>query len=231
MVNIDDARVASYEDKGQKFEILVDPDLALEIKQGNKDLLNNLSKLLASDEVYKNAKSGERVSEKALQEHFGTQDLVKIVDAILKKGHLDLTTEQKRKLAEMKRKEVIDYIVRNSTNPVTKTPHTYQRVENALETAKIQIDMQRSIDQQIDKIIDKLTEILPMDFKKVTFKATIPIQYAGKINSIINKYEIVDRKWETSAFVFTANVPAGEKDSFMNTISGLTKGQAIYDIQ
>lgn len=231
MVNVDDARIASYESNGQKFEILVDPDLALEIKQGNKDVSNSLSKLLASDEVYKNAKSGERVSEKSLQEHFGTTELAKIVEFILKKGHLDLTTEQKRKLAEMKRKEVVDYIVRNSTNPVTKAPHTYTRVESALETAKIQVDPQRPVDQQIDRIIEKLTEILPMDFKKVTFKATIPIQYAGKINSIINKYEILDRKWEASAFVFTAKVPAGEKDSFMNIISGLTKGQAVYDIQ
>ena len=157
--------------------------------------------------------------------------MVKIVEVILKRGHLDLTTEQKRKLAEMKRKEVIAYIVRNSTNPVTKAPHTYTRVESSLETAKIQIDTQRPIDQQIERIIEKLTEILPMEFKTVIFKATIPIQFAGKVNSIINKYEIQDRKWESTAFIFSAKVPAGEKDAFMNTISGLTKGQAQFDIQ
>lgn len=228
MVNMDDARIAYYELNGLQFEILVDPDLALEIKQGHKQVSNNLSKLLASEEIYKNAKSGDRVSEKALQDNFGTTELEIIVDTILKKGHLDLTTEQKRKLAEQKRKELIDYIVRNSINPLTKAPHPYNRVEAALETSKIVIDSQRPLDVQMDKIIEKVSMILPMDFKKFKFKVSVPLEFAGKVNGIINKYEILERKW-SSSFEFVANVPAGEKDSFMNTISGLTKGQAVYD--
>ena len=231
MVNIDDARVASYDINGLHFEILVDPDLALEINQGNKDLSNNLSKLLASDEVYKNSRSGDRVSEKQLLDNFGTTELVVVVDVILKKGRLDLTTEQKRKLAEQKRKEVISYIVRNSINPVTKTPHTYTRVESALDATKLVVDSQKPIELQMDKIIAKMSEILPMDFKMFTFKVTVPIQFAGKINGIINKYEVIERKWESSAFHFSAKVPAGEKDGFLNTVSGLTKGQAVFDMQ
>ena len=231
MVTLDDARVASYELNNQHFEILVDPDLALEIKQGHKDVANSLSKLLASDDVFKNAKAGDRTSEKALQDCFGTTDLAIVVDKILKHGHLDLTTEQKRKLAESKRKEVIDYIVRNSINPMTKTPHTAIRVENALDSAKINVDIQRPLDQQMEKIIEKVSMILPMDFKMFVFKVIIPIQFAGKINGIINKYDVVERKWEASAFRFTAKVPAGEKDSFMNTISGLTKGQSVFETE
>ncbi|PIU22432.1 MAG: ribosome assembly factor SBDS [Candidatus Diapherotrites archaeon CG08_land_8_20_14_0_20_30_16] len=229
MVNIDDARIASYDDKGTHFEILVDPDLALEIKNGNKELANNLSRLLATDEIYKDSRKGDRVSEKVLQDHFGTVDLLQVVDAILKKGHLDLTTEQKRKLAEAKRKELIDYIVRNSINPMNKAPYPFQRVESALEIAKITIDSQKSIESQIDKIIEKLSIVLPMDFKKYVFKVNVPIQYAGRVNGIINKYEILERKWEPASFHFTAKVPAGEKDSFLNTISGLTKGQCVFE--
>jgi ribosome maturation protein SDO1 len=230
MVNVDDARIASLETKNHKFEILVEPDLALEIKQGFKEVKNNLSKLLAVEEVYKNARSGDQVSETALKEEFGTLDLETIVDEILKKGNLDLTTEQKRRLAESKRKELIDYIVKNSINPVTKAPHTYTRVESALETAKIVLDPQKPIKYQIDKIVDKLNEILPLDFKKYIVKAYIPVQYAGKVNSMINKYEVLERKW-ANEFYFAANVPAGEKDAFLNMISNLTKGASRFELE
>jgi len=229
MVNIDDARIASYDDKGMHFEILVDPELALEIKNGTKELSNNLNRLLATDEVYKDARKGERVSEKLLQEHFGSTDLLKITEIILKKGHLDLTTEQKRRLLEAKKKELIDYIVRNSINPITKAPHTPQRVESALENAKIVVDPQKPIESQIDKIIEKLSVVLPMDFKMFVFKVTVPIEYAGKVNGVINKYEILERKWDSNSFRFTAKIPAGEKDAFLNLISGLTKGQSVFE--
>lgn len=230
MVNVDDARVASLETKTHKFEILVDPDLALEIKLGFKEVKNNLSNLLAVEEVYKNAKSGDSISEAALKEQFGTLELEIIVDEILKKGNLDLTTEQKRKLAEAKRKELIDYIVKNSINPITKLPHPVLRVENALEEGKIVIDSQKSIKSQIDKILEKLSEILPMDFKKIIIKVNVPLDYAGKVNGIINKYEVLERKW-SNVFSFTVDLPAGEKELFMNSISGLTKGTAEYEFE
>ncbi len=230
MVNVDDARVASLETKTHKFEILVDPDLALEIKLGFKEVKNNLSNLLAVEEVYKNAKSGDSISEAALKEQFGTLELEIIVDEILKKGNLDLTTEQKRKLAEAKRKELIDYIVKNSINPVTKAPHTFSRVESAIESAKINLDPQKPIKYQIDKIVEKLNEILPLDFKKYVVKAYIPIQYAGKINSMISKYEILERKW-SNEYYFSANIPAGEKDAFLNMISNLTKGTSRFELE
>lgn len=231
MVSMDDARIASYEEAGQHFEIFVDPNLALEIRKGTKDVANNLGKLLAVEEVYKNARAGDRASEKALQNAFGTTDLAKIVDTILRKGHLDLTTDQKRKLCEEKRKEFIDYIVRNSINPITKAPHTPQRVETALDSTKIMIDIQKPLDSQIDKIVEKMSVFLPMDFKKFTCRVKIPVAHAGKLSGLINKFEISDRKWESDYFYFVAKVPAGEKDKFFGMISGLTKGTAQFEFE
>ncbi len=231
MVNMDDARIASYEDNGYVFEIFVDPDIALEIKKGTKEISNNLGKLLAVDEVYKSARSGERASEKSLQTVFGTTDLLKVVKTILEKGHLDLTTEQKRKLYDEKRKEVLNYIVKNSINPITKAPHTPQRVESAFEETKITIDIQKSLESQMDKIIEKLSVFLPMEFKKFTCRVKIPVAQAGRVSGMINKFEVSERKWESDYFYFVAKVPAGEKDQFFGMISGLTKGTAQFEFE
>lgn len=231
IVSMDDARIASYDIAGAHFEIFVEPVLALEIRKGAKEVLNNLGKLLAVEEVYKCARSGTRVSEKALNEHFGTTDLTRIVTVILEKGHLDLTTDQKRRLAEEKRRELINYIVKNSINPVTKAPHTPQRVESALDATKIAIDIQKPISVQANKIIEKMSAILPMDFKICVCRTKVPIAFVGKVNGVINRYEITDRKWEPDYFCFVAKVPAGEKGQFLNMISGLTKGQAQFDFE
>lgn len=230
MVSLDNARVASYDVNGEHFEILVDPDLALDIKEGKQTLEYKLGKLLASDEIYKKASSGDRASDGNVKTAFGTNDLEKIVGVILKHGHLDLTTGQKRKLAEQRRKEIIEYIVRNSYNPATKTPHTYQRVESALETAKVHIDVLRPVEQQIDKIVAKMSEVLPIDFKKYKIRVSVPLQFGGKMNSVIGRFDVLERNWG-STFDFVVSIPAGEKDSFMNTISGLTKGQATFDVE
>jgi len=58
-----------------------------------------------------------------IAQSFGTTDTLKIADIILKKGVLQLTTEQRRKMVEDKRKQIIDFISRQAVDPKTNLPH------------------------------------------------------------------------------------------------------------
>ena len=55
MVKLEEAVTARFECEGHKFEVLVDPDLAMEVKKGNKV---NADDLLAVDTVFKDAAKG-----------------------------------------------------------------------------------------------------------------------------------------------------------------------------
>ncbi len=230
MVALDKARIVSYEDKGKKFEILVDADIAFEVREGRKDFRYVYSDLLAYEDVYKDAGALDKISEKTLYEAFQTQDKQKIIETILFKGRLDLTTEQKRKIVEAKKKELIDYILRNSINPITKAPHTIQRIQEAIDKARIDIDLNKPISAQIDKIVEKLRPIIPMVFQTQKYLIKIPISYAGKVNGFLSKYEILERKWESEYFVCKISVPAGVKDVFLKSLDGLTQGKVVIEI-
>jgi len=231
MVDIDKARVVSYDNKGQSFEIYVDADLALAVKEGEKEFEHTYNNLLAVEEVYKDAKKGERIGPKALTDEFGTTDVKEITKIILQKGRLDLTTEQKRRLMEARRKELISYITKNAINPITKAPLTPTSVETAIDKARIEIDLNKRIERQVDAIIEKLKPHIPMSFQVSTYKVFVPVAFAGKVSGAIGKYEVLERKWDAEYFICLVKVPAGIKDNFLSTISGLTQGKARIEIE
>jgi ribosome maturation protein SDO1 len=231
MVSLDDARIIKYEQDKEEFELFVDPDLAFEIRDGKKKYEEVKNNLFAIETIFKDAKKGDKADEKSIIKIFGTDNFDKVALEIILKGKLNLTTEQKRKILEQRKKELINYIVRNSINPLMKLPHPPQRVENAIEKAKIEIDINKPLSKQLDKIIEKLNPILPMHFQKSKYKLTIPLAFAGKINGIIKKYDVLERKWTNNAFVCVVEVPIGLKDNFMKTISSITQGKALIEIE
>lgn len=83
MVNLDDAVTARLEYFGEHFEILVDPDLASDFKRG-QDI--NVEDILVVEEIFKDAKKGDKSSEEAMMKAFQTTDHVEVAANILKKA-------------------------------------------------------------------------------------------------------------------------------------------------
>src|ERR687891_1466042 len=144
---------------GDKFELLVKPDPALEYKMGKR---SDISGALVSDEIYSDANKGSRASSEKMMKHFKTTDSIDIAKQILTKGELNLTTDQRRKMVEEKKKQIIQYINKNYVDPKTKLPHPIQRIENALEDVRVVIDPFKKPEDQIKSIVDSLRKILPL---------------------------------------------------------------------
>ena len=71
MISLDDAVVAKLESHGERFEILVDPDLAAKIRQGEEI---NVEDVVAALHVFENASQAERASDESLKKVFKTTD-------------------------------------------------------------------------------------------------------------------------------------------------------------
>ena len=147
MVTVEEAVIARIETGGQKFEILIEPDAAEKYKE-SKEI--DWEESLVTDEIWSDSKKGDRPSEEALNEAFGTLEKNEIFEIILNKGNIQLTTEQRRKLVERKSKQIIAHIVANAMNPQTETPHPPQRIENALNEARFVIDPFASVEVQVE---------------------------------------------------------------------------------
>ena len=147
MVTLEDAVIARLEYYGEHFEILVDPDLASDFKRG-EDI--ELEDILAVEEIFKDARKGDKASEEAMMKAFNTTDPLEAAVTIIKKGQVQLTAGQRKEMQEEKRKKVIATITREAINPQTKLPHPARRIEIAMEEAKIHIDPFKSVDEQVN---------------------------------------------------------------------------------
>src|SRR5438445_8295512 len=95
---------------GEHFEILVNPDAALSFKRGRQ---LEPSQVLVADEVFSDASKGLKASDDKLRKAFQTEDHTKAALEVLKRGELQLTQEQRKRLTEEKRRQVVSNISKN----------------------------------------------------------------------------------------------------------------------
>jgi len=214
--------IAKYSVNGEEFEIFVDADLAYEYITGKRS--DPLS-VLEVDEIFKDANKGERQSREKIEKAFNTTDLAKIVAIILKNGNVPITTEQRNKLLEEKKRQIIAIISRNSIDPRTNAPLPMQRVENAMEQAKVSIDPFKSASDQVDQIVKKISMIIPIKFAVAKVEVTVPASYASRVYSLLKQYGLKSEKWlNDGSLSAIVEFPAGLQSEFYDKLNGLTQG-------
>jgi ribosome maturation protein SDO1 len=210
---------------GNKFELLVKPDPALEYKLGKR---TDLSNVLISDEIYSDANKGSRVGVEKLVKYFNTTDPTEISKQILSRGELSLTTEQRRKMVEEKRKQIIQYINKNFVDPKTHIPHPLTRIESALDQARLIIDPFKRPEEQIKTILDSLRKILPLKSESVRLTITIPPQFSAQSYSVLKTAgNFNGEQWlSDGSLKVTIEINAGMKGVILDRIGSVTKGSA-----
>ncbi len=208
-----------------KFEILVKPDLALEYKLGKR---KDLSSVLISDDIYSDANKGSRISTDKLNKHFKTTNFNEVIKQILLKGELNLTTDQRRKMVEEKRKQIIQYINKNFVDPKTKLPHPIQRIENGLEDIRVVIDPFKKAEDQIKLVVDSLRKVLPLASEMLQLTITIPKTFSSNsISFIKSSGSIISEEWLSDGSLrVRIEINAGVKGNFLDRLGSLTKGSA-----
>ncbi|MFN7106088.1 MAG: ribosome assembly factor SBDS [Pyrobaculum sp.] len=217
--------VAKLDKSGEHFEILIDPDAALEVRMG-KPL--GIDKVLVHEEVYKDAKKGLRASEQALKKVFGTTDVRKIAEIIIKEGEIPLTAEQRRKLIEDKRRQIVEWISRNCIDVRTKTPVPPQRVENAIDQARVSIDPFRSVEEQIQEVLKELQKVLPIKIATARITLSVPSTYVQRVKGLVVKMaKIVNERYRPDgSWEATVELPAGLQDLLISKVNDVTHGEA-----
>jgi ribosome maturation protein SDO1 len=208
-----------------RFEILVKPDPALEYKLGKR---TDLSSVLVSDEIYSDENKGSRFAVDKLYKHFKTSDSNEILKQILLKGELNLTTDQRRKMVEDKRKQIVQYINKNFVDPKTKLPHPVQRIENALEDVRVTIDPFKKAEDQVKSIVDSLRKILPLKSEMLQLVILIPSSFSStSYNFIKSSGVLTSEEWlSDGSLKVNIEINAGMKGNFLERIGSLTKGSA-----
>jgi len=215
--------VARITHDGEHFEILVKPQRAFSYRLGKT---TSISEVLVTDTIFTDAGKGLRASEDKLQKTFGTTDPIKIAEIILKRGTLQLTTEQRRQLVEDKRKQIISLISRQCVDPRTNLPHPPLRIEQAMEQIHFSIDPFKDAEEQAREIIKLLRPILPLKVEQVSVAVRIPPEYAGKVYGTVKGFGTIKREqWQADGSWFTiVEMPAGLYGPFLEKLGKITRG-------
>ena len=213
----------------KRFEVLVNPELAFEYKQGKEV---NLDDMVISDYIYTDLRRGLRASPELLKRVFKTDETVKVAAEIVKKGELQLTAQQRRYLIELKKRQIINYIAKNAIDPQTKLPIPPARIETAMEQAKVGIDPFKGVEEQAQTIIRAISRIIPIKIARALLRIRIPPEYSGRLYSVIIKQGSVKKSdWlSDGSLVVELEIPAGLQHDIIDKISKLTKGTAEIKI-
>lgn len=225
MVALDESIIARLKTHGKTFEVFVDPDGALAFKRGDDVKLENI---LAVEDVFSDAKNGDRPAEQDVINAFGTTDVIKIAEKIIREGELHLTTEQKKKILDEKKKRVINIIAQNAINPQTKAPHPPARIESAMDEAGVHIDPMKEVDELVNITMKAIRPIIPIRFEEVKIAIKLPAEYAAKTyGSVAGFGNLTKQEWQNDgSWIGVLTIPAGMQDELYSLLNRLTKGSA-----
>jgi len=229
MISLDNAVVARLESHGERFELLVDPDLAAELRHGNSLPIEDV---VAALDIFENASQGERASEVVLLKVFGTTAFEEIALQIIRKGEIHLTAEQRKEKIAEKRRQIITFIARNAFNPQTGLPHPPQRIEMALEETKINVDPFKGLEEQVKTAMKALRPIIPIRFEELRLAIKIPPDYASRAYGEIRTAATIEKdEWQSDgSWICVIRIPAGTQNDIYDLINKVSKGDAEVKI-
>jgi len=229
MISLEKAVIAKLTKSGEKFEILVDPEKAIELKSG-KEL--PLEELIASEEIFEDVRKGTRTTNEKINKAFGTNDLNTIARKIILEGEVQITTEQRKQMLEEKTKAIASLISKRGVNPQNNMPHPTDRILRAMEQAKVRIDINKRVEEQIESVLEGIQKIIPIKFEKIQIAIKIPPEFSGKAGSVVRSLGVLLREeWASNgSYIGLIEIPAGMQPEIYDRLNNLTHGQVEVKI-
>ena len=215
--------IARLKKGGDKFEIDIDPDKAIEFKQGR---LAEIREVLKAEKIFSDIKKGLLASDNEMKSLFGTSDVLEVARKIIKEGEIQISAEHRQKLRDEKKKRIIALISRNGIDPRTSLPHPPARIESALDQIKVKIDEFKSADEQLQDIVKALMPILPIRFEVREIEIRVPVTSVGKANSTIRHFsKVLKEEWlPDGSLKVLIELPAGMQEDFFDRLNSITHG-------
>ena len=227
---MDKVTIVKYSYASEKFEILVKPDPAFDYKLGK---ISEISKILVSDEIYTDSGKGTRASNELLVKVFKTEDTTKIAEIMMQKGELNLNTEQRKKMTNDKRKQIITFIAKTYVDPKTHLPHPPLRIEQAMIDGRVSVDPFKNPDEQIKDIVEKLRPIIPLKTENITLEISVPAQYVAQSYTVLKSTGSLKKEdWQPNGSLKAIlEIPAAARPNVIDRLGAITKGTANVEVQ
>ncbi len=228
MVSLDAAVLARWEYGGKRFEVLVNPDDVEAFKSDPSSV--NLDDFLATDEVWHDARGGDRPTEEAIENAFGTQEISEITAIILEKGSIQLTTAQRKEMVEQKRQLIIHEIHSTAIDPKAKTPHPRTRIQLALEESRFSIDPFKRLDIQVKEAIDVLKPLIPLSFEPARVAFRVSGSAYGAVGKFLRPFLDKEEWLSNGDWACIIECPPGMVGSLIGKVKGVDSNSEVKEL-
>ena len=210
---------------GENFEVVINPERAIAFKSGQAGQ-GDIKDVLVYDRIFADAKKGLAASEHIMKSVFKTTDALEVAKQIIQRGEIQLTSEYRDGIRAEKRKAIVNIIHRTAVDTKTGFPHPPNRIEAALEEAKVRIDEHKKAEDQVQEIIKQLMPILQIKFEVRKVEFHIPAQYAAKSYTILKSFGSLQKdSWQNDgSLMAVVEVPAGLQQDLFSELNRLTHG-------
>ncbi len=204
--------------KGKHYEILVDLDEALKVRNSQ----GNVSSALQSNTIFYDLKKGTVASNSDLQDAFGTTDVYQIATQIIQKGEVQKTQEFRDEEREKKVKQIVSLIIKNATDNNGR-PYTEERIKTAIDEVHYSFD-NRPIEKQMSDLLTKLKTVIPIKIETKKIKITVPAQYTGQVYGHLQEYKESEEWLSNGNLRAILRIPAGLLLDFYDKLNSMTHG-------
>lgn len=225
MVSLDDAVLARYEHGGKRYEILIDPQLVDSYRNDPESV--ELDDFLATDEVWLDARGGERPTSDQLVSAFGSENIEVCVLKIMEKGTIQLTTVQRKQRVVAMKAAIIHKIASTAIDPRSQMPHPPSRIETALEESRYSVDPFLSIDRQVTDAIKVMRPLIPLKFATARLAFRIPGVEYGSVQGLLRELVIKEEWLQNGDWACVVEVPAGSKIDLMGDVAKRSTGSDV----
>ncbi len=218
-----DKVIARLQIKDRHFEIWVDCDEAMKIKNGQS---NDIRKALLVDSIFKDARKGEVAGN--LDQYFHTEDVQQIAMKIIKEGEVQISAAYRNKETAALKNRIIDQITASVIDSTNNMPVPRKRIELALEQIHYNFDLRKPEKQQTEELIEKLKSVLPIKVGELNYHVEFPMVYANEVFSAIKRFASL-KSSSTSQDKASADfsVKPGDKEGVLSKLKSVTHGEIV----
>ena len=192
-----------------------------------------ISNVVQTDNIYLDIKKGNVAKETDLEKNFGTSDYEECIKVMLDKGEYSLTTEERRKKVEQRKREIISYISKNYVDTKTNIKITIDIIEETLKKIKMTIDPHISGNKQAKDIIRKFINCYPVKKISIDGSLNIPYYLQEKMNKILSKYSDISSIYKNENIcktIYDLSIAPGDFDELMNVLQKVTNGEFEFNL-
>ncbi len=216
----EDKVIARLQVKDKRFEVWVDCEKAMDIKNGKS---NDIESALLVDKVFKDAKKGEVAGN--LKDHLKTDDVYQAALKIIKEGEVQVSAAYREKQLNTLKNRVIDEIVSTAIDATNNLPIPRKRIELALEQVHYNFDLKKPEKMQAEELMEKLKPILPLKVGEFSYMAEADPQYSSAVLSTIKRFgKVKASNLEGERIKVEFSVSPKDRDLLISKLKELTHG-------